>query len=70
MFQKKRSEGDYQDRAFVITGRGTYVRVPADRVLMYGDEPADVRTLAEIVKRFIAEASTEVFTLEIQAHSE
>jgi hypothetical protein len=70
MFQKKRSEGDYQGRAFVLTARSTYVRIPSDRVLMYGNEPSDVRTLAETVRRFIAEASTETFTLEIQANSE
>jgi len=70
MFQKKRSEGDSQGRAFVLTARTTYVRIPGDRVLICGDEPTDVCTLARIVKRFIAEASTEMFTLEIEAHVE
>ena len=70
MFQKKRSEGDYQDRAFVLTARSTYVRIPSDRVLMYGNEQGDVRALAETVRRFIAEASTEAFTVQIEAHTD
>jgi len=58
MYQKKRSEGDSQDRAFVFTARDTYVvRIPAGRIFICRNQPAYVRTVAEIVKRFIAEAS-------------
>ena len=70
MFQKKKSEGDSQRRAFVLTARSTFVRIPADRVFICGDEPTDLRTVAETVKRFIVEAASESFTLEIKANSE
>jgi len=52
-----------------LRATGFYVRIPNDRVFECGDEPVDVRAMAEMVKSFIAEASTVVFTLEIQPFS-
>ena len=48
-----------------LQAKGIYVRIPNDRVFKYGDEPADVHAMAETVKEFIAEASTQRFTLEL-----
>jgi hypothetical protein len=49
----------------VLTAKSTYVRIPADRVLLCGDEPTDVRVMAETVKELITETSTEMSTLEL-----
>ena len=70
MFQKKRSEAHSHNRAFVLTAHSTCVRIRGDLVFFCGDEPSDVRLLAETVKRFIAESASEAFTLKIEAHVE
>jgi hypothetical protein len=63
---KNTSEGDSQRQRFpALKATGIYVRIPNDRVFECGDEPVDVHAMAETVKEFIAEASTEIFTLEL-----
>ena len=63
---KNTSEGDSQrERVPALKAKGIYVRIPNDRVFNCGDEPADVHAMAEVVKQFMVEASTEIFTLEL-----
>ncbi len=61
--------GRDSDSAPALKATGIYVRLPNDRVFECGDEPADVRAMADAVKRFISESSTVAFTLQIQADS-
>jgi hypothetical protein len=58
-----------RNSAPALTATGFYVRLPNNRVFECGDEPADVRAMAQAVKRFITESSTFVFTLEIEANA-
>ena len=64
------TQGDSESNsAPALTATGFYVRLPNDRVFESGDEPADVRAMADAVKRFISESSTVAFTLEIEANA-
>ena len=68
MFQRNSSEADSQDHPFAMHAHATYVRIPG--AFICGYESPGMRTLADTVKFFIAKTSTEMFTVEIRAHSD
>lgn len=54
------------DRKPVLTETLVHIRVPENRLFMCGSEPPSVPAILEALKLFIREASTAIFTLEIE----
>jgi len=64
------SEGDPElRRGPAVTGSFIHVRIPKDLVLRCEGEPLSGPAMVEALKAFMAENSTVVFTVEIQAKS-
>jgi hypothetical protein len=64
------SEGDARDRTEpILEGTVFHVRIPRYSSFMCGTEPLSGPVIVKALKLFMADASTIVFTLEIQARA-
>lgn len=54
------------EREPFMTETVVHIRIPEDRLFMCGSEPPSVPAMLEALKLFIHEASTAIFTLEIE----